>query len=190
VEKLLTRSNYRAGLVIYKPPGQDRRLKLSDGRTWSSSEEGVIFFETGRYRDYTSGAWIRKLLNVLVVATGVQEIGLRIDAGKVMNVPEWLYESNDLDRVLTGRFRIGDLDKFAEFFDAIGSYGVWDCYGLGSEFESEAVFEPLPEALHHCERYQFLVEVDLDAVLLGYVRPQKSIEELTLALSQIGTSRP
>jgi hypothetical protein len=79
-----------------------------------------------------------------------------------------------------------DVDKFAEFFDAIGSYGIWDCYGLSSEVGSEAVFEELSKALHHSERYPFLVEVDLDAVLLGYVRPDRSIEEVTSALSQLG----
>src|SRR5688572_3066914 len=78
VEKLMTRSNYSKGLVIYTPPEQNRTLKLDDGRYWSSSEEGVVFFETGRYRYYTSGAWIAKLLNVLARATRVQEVGLRI----------------------------------------------------------------------------------------------------------------
>jgi hypothetical protein len=186
----MNRSDYRKGLVIFKPPEQDRTIKLSDGRAWSSAKEGVVFFETGKYRYYTSGVWIGKLLNLLVRATRVQEIGLRIDADKIKSVPEWLYGVHGFNHVLTGRFRIEDLDKFAEFFDAIASYGVWDCYGLSSEFKSEGVFKQLPQALHHCERYPFLVEVDLDSVLLGYVRPQKSIEELTSALSQIGTSKP
>jgi hypothetical protein len=182
----MTRTNYRAqGLVIYAPPDGNRSLKLSDGRTWNSSEEGVVFFETGRYRDYTGGAWIKKLLDVLIDAVPVAQIGLRIDAAKIKKIPEWLYEVHDSDRVLTGRFGIGDLGKFVEFFDMTGSYGVWDCYGLSSEFEPKTVFEPLPDALHHCERYQFLVEVDLDAVLLGYVRPTDNPDRLIAALRSV-----
>jgi hypothetical protein len=174
------------GLVIYAPPDQNRTLILDDGRTWNSSEEGVVFFETGRYGDYTSGAWIRKLLDVLIGATAVSQMGLRIDAGKIKKIPEWLHEARDSRRVLTGRFGIGDLDRFIQFFHATGSYGVWDCYGLSPQLEPTTVFEPLPDAFHHCERYPFVVEVDLDSVLLGYARPQKGVQELVLALSEIG----
>lgn len=184
----MNRTNYQAArrLVVYAPPDGNRSLTLSDGRTWNSSEEGVVFFETGRYRDYTSGAWIKKLLNVLVRATSSRRIGLRIDAARIDKIPSWLSEKQNLNDILIGRFDTGHIDKFIEFFDATGSYGVWDCYGLSSEFEAKTDFEPLPEALEHCERYQFLVEIDLDAVLLGYVRPQKSAQELALALYDIG----
>jgi hypothetical protein len=187
----MTKTDYHRakGLVIHAPPDGNRSLKLSDGRIWNSREAGVVFFETATYGDFTSAEWIGKLLDVLVRATSSRRIGLRIEPARIEQIPAWLSEPHKVNDILTARFDSEHLDEIVEFFDSAASYGVWDFYGLGSELEATTL-EPLLNELNRCERYRFMVEVDLDGMLLGYARPQQSIGELASALSRIGTSKP
>jgi hypothetical protein len=170
-------------LTVYDPRSTDRTFKLPDGESWSSSGSRVLFFESDDYSTYTSSEFLKKLLSSLAVACQFAKIGLRTPDTNVISSLEFADERLVSQNVAFAVIDVALLDRFIERFERAGDYGVWDFYGLPPGFQDLGRLKAFPEVLTDVDRFEFVIEVDLDGILMGYARPINSefdqlIEEL------------
>lgn len=170
-------------LTVYDPRFIDRTFKLVDGRVWSSIGSDVVFFESDDYSTYTNSEVLSKLLTSLVLECPVSKIGVRTPDTNMISSLEWADDRSISQQLGFAIIDVALLDRLIERFDKAADYGVWDFYGLPTGFQGFDRLQTFPEILTDFERFQFVVEVDLDGILMGYARPiysqfDRLIEEL------------
>lgn len=178
------------GLTIYAPPNANRPIKLSAHRTWNSVADGVVFFETSSYGDFTNGKWIMNLLQELARETATNKIGLRVDPLRFNNIPPWFSGVQIASGVMTAQFSVTDLERLRDFYNSEASCETWSFFGLEIGCGAAVVFESLLCSLNAgSANYRFLVEVDLDGTLVGFVRPNQNIQSIRAMASVLSAIR-
>ena len=174
------------GLAVYDPRSQDRIFMLDQAESWSSKEANVLFFETEDYRSYSSGEYVGKLLKALISESKVPKIAIRISNFKYELSRTWLERNYISGDVLIGIANVNSLDQVIQLFDEYADYQTWNFYGLGSDSYDLKMIKPFPEVLKYTHLFPFVLELDLDGMLLGYIAPKSDLDFLTDTLQNLG----
>jgi hypothetical protein len=78
----------------------------------------------------------------------------------------------------------GQTGALLKLFDDHANYGSWNFYG-GESLSLRGEVERIPEVLTRSERFPFLVELDLDSILMGYVHPGANLDHVLLELGKL-----
>lgn len=175
-------------LTIYDPRYTDRTFRLPDKRNWSSKDNHVLFFESDDYSTYTSSGVLKELLSSLAVECQVAKIGLRtLDTNMILSM-EFVDQRSVSQNVAFAIIDTAMLDLFIERFERGADYGVWNFYGLHTGFQDLGRLKGFPEILTDAKSFEFVVEVDLDGILMGYARPiHFQFDQLIAKLKRICT---
>ncbi len=174
-------------LNVYDPrqTGFDIHIDATGTRFWNTADHDVVFFETRSYGYYSHASHFQRLLEVVAKRTCCEFIGFRISPkGEVKSVPCSL-AGIDLDDAWGGGIGRESLGELMAFFDETASYEAWTFYGLGAKPHDPSILLPFEKALESFMRYKFVVCVDLDGGMWGYVMPHGDMDIL---ISEIKTA--
>ncbi len=164
------------GLAIYDPRNNDRIFKLSNSEIWHSRGTELLFFETDDRSRFTNGRWLITLVDLLRDETQPSEIELCVEPSPKCANPKWISDAVSDDKRLLGKLRPHALDDLRSFYDAYAMYGRWVFRGLRSPGQMRSNTAYLPDILTSPESLAFYVEIDLDGMLIGFVRLSPATE--------------
>jgi len=180
-------------LVIYDSDEADKVIQIDEeGAKWSSRKEGVIFFESGNYRLYTSAQVLRGLLDLLITSAEVSHVAIRVSYFLGDAPPPFLRNASLHQEILRGVITVEMVDELAHLFQLKGSWEVWTFCGLSDAFNDTPPNLEFPEILKLSKRFPFVLEIDLDALMQGYVKPSiahrsellKTLRKITVPICQ------
>ena len=156
-------------LKVYNPEVEGRIFKLDGPVIWDSRREGSIFFETDKYEFFTDRNAVERLLAKLIQLTHSGSLGVRISPIHELKAPSWLTEGSISEGLFLGRLKLEDLSKLCDYFDEVGNHETWTFYGLESGIGDTIQFRPFPTVLKEIGTFFFVVEIDLDGILIGFL---------------------
>lgn len=159
------------GITVYDPRVQDREFILANSKVWSSARSNVVFFESDDYSIYTSPEFLRRVLTCLIAHCSVTKVGVRTNEAVLASSFEDAEGPYALGNAVSGIFDLARLECLIELFEKEGDHGIWDFYGLPAEFQDVHRLTSFPEVLKDIDLFVFVIEVDLDGMLMGYARP-------------------
>lgn len=147
-----------------------------------------MFFETDVYSLYTDSRFVGALLTLLISETKAPKLGLRVLGSRIAKSPYWFEQSASSTQWI-GIVNSGEVSQVVDLFDKQAKYGVWDFYGLESSFPDPGLLKGFPDLLETARIFPFVVEIDLDSILMGFTRPGLNPERLIERLRIVAPSR-
>jgi hypothetical protein len=171
-------NKHASGLKVYDPRHENRCFQLADGNYWNSKGTKIVFFETDNYQCFSDAEWLSNLLTMLISFSEATKTAIKVSGYHDPEQPEWLKDAFVDDNTITGWIDNTHLSVLCKYYENKATFQVWNYYGLRHETFDREVLLSFPEVLMRTTNFCYLVEIDLDGILLGYLNPNISIDIL------------